>query len=97
MRVMRNQTGTTGAGEAIWERVIQLDKDLSPTAARALLKVRFSARDHDRMKGLSARARAGTLTSPEQLQIDTFEQLGCLLDILHSKARRALKKRRNAG
>ena len=94
---MRNQTATADTTEGIWKRVIQLDKGLSPTAARALLKVRFSARDHDRMKELSAKARAGTLTSPEQLQIDTFEQLGCLLDILHSKARRALKKRRTAG
>jgi hypothetical protein len=93
---MRNQTATTEASKAIWEKVIQLDKGLSPTAARALLKVRFSGRDHDRMRQLSAKARAGTLTIPEQLQIDTFEQLGCLLDILHSKARRALKKRRTA-
>jgi hypothetical protein len=82
-------TGDVSAG--IWNRVVQLDQSVSPPAARALLKVRFSARDHDRMKELSTKARAGTLTSQEQSQIDTFEQLGCLLDILHSKARRALK------
>jgi hypothetical protein len=70
---------------------------MPPTAARALLKLRFSAADHNRMSELSAKARAGRLTSGEQLQMDTFEQLGCLLDILHSKARRALKNRRTAG
>ncbi|HEV2947457.1 MAG TPA: hypothetical protein VGX70_08780 [Gemmataceae bacterium] len=94
---MKNHSATSEASAGIWERVIQLDQDLSPTAARALLKVRFSGRDHDHMKQLATKARAGSLTPPEQLQIDTFEQLGCLLDILHSKARRVLNKRRTAG
>ena len=94
---MKNHSATADASAGIWERVIQLDKNLSPPAARALLKVGFSARDHDRMRQLSTKARAGSLTPPEQLQIDTFEQLGCLLDILHSKARRVLNKRRTAG
>ena len=44
------------------------------------------------MDTLSAKARSGTLTSQEQIEIDTFESLGCLLDIIHSQARRALKK-----
>ena len=88
---------TNGASVAIWERVIQFDRDMPPTAARSLLKLRFSASDHNRMSKLPAKARAGRLTSREQLQMDTFEQLGCLLDILHSKARRALKNRRTAG
>ena len=94
---MRADAATTGANQAIWDRVVQFDGGLSPTAARALLKVRFSARDHRRMTELSVKARTGALTVQEQSEIDTFEQLGCLLDILHSKARRALKKRRNAG
>jgi len=81
---------------AIWERVIQFEGELSHAAARALLKVRFSPQGHTRMRELSAKARAGTLTSKEQVEIDTYEHLGCLLDILHSKARRALKKRRTA-
>jgi len=91
---MKNHGSTGDVSAGIWNRVVQLDEDLSPIAARALLKVRFSARDHDRMRELSTKARAGTLSSQEQLQIDTFEQLGSLLDILHSKARRALKDSR---
>ncbi len=93
---MRRKTQAPGNTDAIWDRVIQFDGDLSPTAARALLKLRFSEGDHHRMSQLSAKARAGALTSQDHLQIDTFEQLGSLLDILHSKARRALKKRRTA-
>ena len=46
------------------------------------------------MRQLSAAAQAGSLTGPEQIEADAFEQLGCLLDILHSQARRALKKRK---
>ena len=64
-----------------------------PAAARALLKLRFSPQDQQRMGDLSSKARAGTLTSEEQADIDTYERLGCLLDILHSQARRALNKK----
>jgi hypothetical protein len=81
---------------AIWERVIQLEGKLSPTAARALLKLRFSSSDQQRMRELSAKARAGSLSSTEEVEVTTYEQLGCLLDILHSKARRALAKDRTA-
>ena len=81
---------------AIWERAIQLAGELPPTAARALLKVRFAPRDLERMRELSARARAGSLTPQEQQEIDTYERLGCLLDIVHSNARRALEKRKTA-
>jgi hypothetical protein len=81
---------------AIWERAIQFEGELSPTAARALLKVRFSTRDRERMRELSAKARAGSLTSQEQQEADIYERLGCLLDILHSKARRILAKHKTA-
>ena len=82
---------------AIWQRVIDFDGDLSPTAARALLRVRFSERDHAFLDELSVKARTGSLIADEQTQLDTFERLGCLLDILHSQARRALKKKAQEG
>jgi hypothetical protein len=81
---------------ALWERAIQFEGGLSPTAARALLKVRFAARDLERMRELSAKARAGSLTPREEQEADAYERLGCLLDILHSKARRALAQRKTA-
>jgi hypothetical protein len=77
----------------IWERVIKFDTDLSPTLARALLKLQFSKDDPERMRELSAKARTGRMTASEQLAIDTYERLGCLLHILHSKARSALRRR----
>jgi hypothetical protein len=45
------------------------------------------------MEELSKKARADALTPPEQADLDTFERLGCLLDIVHSKARQALKRK----
>lgn len=90
---MSTQTIKTGKGAAIWGRVIQMDQDPTPTAARALLKLRFSPNDVERMRDLSAKARAGSLSDDEHEEIDTFERLGCLLDILHSRARRVLNRR----
>ena len=72
---------------------MEFERELSPTAARALLGVRFSAREHATMSELLAKARAGTLTAAEEERLDTYEKLGCLLGILHSKARQALKQR----
>ena len=84
------------AEAALWERVIRMEGQLPAAATRALLKVRFPPQDEERMRQLSAKARAGQLSPQEQIEIDAYERLGCLLDILHSQARRALKRRRTA-
>jgi hypothetical protein len=70
-----------------------MNQDPTPTAARALLKLQFSPDDVRRMHELSAKARAGALGEGEREEIDTFDRLGCLLDILHSRARRVLNRR----
>ncbi len=77
----------------LWDRIIHLEGELPPTAARALLKLGFSERDHASVRELSAKARAGTLTPEEDAIMDAYERLGCVLDILHSQARRALRIR----
>jgi hypothetical protein len=75
------------------ERVIQFQGQLSPVAARALLRFGFSEDDHARMAELAAKARAGSLSPTEQEELDVFERVGCVLDILHSRARQALSKK----
>ena len=67
--------------------------ELSPAAARALLKFGFSESEHQRIDELAAKARASTLTRDEQTQLDLFERLGCVLDIIHSQARQTLRKK----
>jgi hypothetical protein len=83
-------------GSSIWDRVIQSSERPSPVAARALLKLQFPDEDLRRMSELAKKARHGTLTAEEEVESDAYEQLGCLLDILHSRARRVLKRRRTA-
>jgi hypothetical protein len=90
---MATSTITSEPGAAVWQRLVEFRAELSPTAARALLKFGFSERDHSRMRELSTNARQGTLSPQEQAELDEFERLACLLDILHSKARQALKKK----
>jgi len=93
---MKKELLTAGADLAIWGRAIQFEGDLTPSAARALLKVQVSSQGRQRMRELSAKARNGTLSSEEEVEIDTCERLGCLLDIVHSTARRALEKPKTA-
>jgi hypothetical protein len=81
---------------AIWQRVTQFDKPPSPAAARELLKLQFPQADRDRMRDLAVKARAGRLNLQEELETEAYERLGCFLDILHSQARRALRRRRTA-
>jgi hypothetical protein len=94
MAGMSTETKTANDSTAIWERFVQFADPLPPAAARELLKVRFSDRDLHRMRELTAKAQAGGLTPREETEIDTFERLGCLLDILHSEPRRVLAKGR---
>jgi hypothetical protein len=81
---------------AAWQRVAGFAEKLSPAGARTLLKVQFSEQDIVRMNELGAKACAGALTPEEQLDLDNYERLGCLLDILHAKARIVLRPRRTA-
>lgn len=78
---------------AILHRLIRPDQsNLPAAAARAILKIDFEQSDRDRMRALAQKARDGTLTPDEQVETDNYERVGHLLDILHSKARRSLKK-----
>jgi hypothetical protein len=90
---MKTKSPASAGKAAIWQRVIQFKGELSPAAARALLQFGFSEHDQARMEELSKRARAGTLTPSEQVDLDTFERLGSVLDIVHSRARQALKRK----
>lgn len=83
-------------GSSIWGRVLGAGDRRSTTAARALLKLQFPDQDRARMKVLSGKARQGRLTADEESEASAYEQLGCLLEILHSRARRVLKRTRTA-
>jgi len=87
---------TPNCDVAIMARIIQPDRgDLPLAVARAILKWDFRESDHERMRDLSERANAGTLTQAELDEMDDYERVGHLLDAMHSKARKSLKKHAN--
>jgi hypothetical protein len=69
----------------------------SPEAARDILALDFDQVDKDRMRQLSAKARAGSLTAGEDAESGRYELLGHLLNIMQSKARRSLKSGHDDG
>ena len=69
----------------------------SPEGARDILSLGFAESDKQRMRELSAKARAGTLTTAEDAEAHKYELLGHLLGILQSKARRSLESHREDG
>ena len=77
---------------AIWERVIHPDGEITPRAARAILKLTFPLHDRVRMHELALKAQQGNLTPDDKLQIDDYERVGTMLSTLKSKARRVLKR-----
>jgi uncharacterized protein YnzC (UPF0291/DUF896 family) len=69
---------------------------LSPEQARYFLRLKFPPRDVRRMNALSAKARAGTLTSEEDEELENYVRIGHLLGILQSRARQALARTNRA-
>jgi len=64
---------------------------LDVAAARAILNLDFQQTDKDRMRELLAKAKEGTLTANEKVEIDNYERVGHMLSLMKSKARRSLK------
>ncbi len=78
---------------AILSRIAGPDEPaFSAAAAKGILTLSFSPADKDRMHTLAAKARAGTLTSDDQAEVEAYSRIGSILGILKSKARRALKR-----
>ena len=78
---------------AILNRLILPEQaNLPVTAARAILRIDFGESDRQRMRELSRKAQDGTLTLDERAEIEGYERVGHLLDLMHSKARRSLKR-----
>lgn len=85
-----------GASEAmLWGRLLDpVATDLSPEAARYLLGLQFPQSDVDRMQVLAEKAREGSLTLEEHIEMDDYERVGQVLSLMKSKARKSLKKAR---
>ena len=87
-----NSISTTDRGAEILTRTIQpAEGNLPVEAARSLLSFRLSPADWERVNDLAARARADMLTIEERAELDEYERVTCLLELLQSKARLSLK------
>jgi uncharacterized protein YnzC (UPF0291/DUF896 family) len=77
----------------IWLRLLDgQDSLLSADAARAILAIKFPAKDVQRLDELAAKARAGTLTDTESQESEAYGRVNSLLSMLKTKARQALKR-----
>jgi hypothetical protein len=91
-------THTDASEVSILNRLLRPDAPtFSPEGAQDILSLDFDQADKERMRELSAKARAGTLTAEEDAEAGRYELLGHLLNVIQSKARRSLKGHRDEG
>ena len=80
---------------AIFGRILRNHKgEMSPALARYVLTLGFDTEDQDRMRDLAARNQGGSLSTDEHDELMNFVRAGHLLALLHSMARKALKRRK---
>jgi hypothetical protein len=88
---MAMATVTTEA--AIFGRVIEADDgDLAPELAHYILALGFRPADKSRMHELAVRNQNGGLTPAEKDELHKYVNVGHLLAVLQSKARKSLKR-----
>ena len=93
---MATQTVTSTSDTAILSRLIRVeDENLSAPAAKAWLDIRFEQSDLDRMHELTVKNQDDKLTAKEKDELGNYRRVSFLLDLMHSKARRSLKKTRS--
>jgi hypothetical protein len=79
---------------AILTRAIQPNRrDMSATAARALLRIQLHAHDRERLHELLGKNQDDTLTAEERSELDSYLHIGLLIDLLQAKARAVLRPR----
>lgn len=65
---------------------------VEPKAAQAVLSMRFSPHDEQRMRDLMEKNNQGMISEDEQLEMEAFRRVGSFLALAHAKARVQLKQ-----
>ena len=65
---------------------------LPPESARAVLSIKFTADDEERMGELMDRNNQGILTARELAEMEGYHRVGTFLGVLQAKARLHLKQ-----
>lgn len=66
---------------------------MTPTVARHVLKLGWTAEDESRIRELAEKNTADTISETERKELDAYLEVGLTLSILHSRARQVLKGR----
>ena len=89
---MATDAGASISDTAILSRLTFPEGDgITPELARGLLAIRFNEVDLARIKELLSKNSEGEWTSLEQTEMENYRRVSFLLDLMHAKARRALK------
>jgi hypothetical protein len=81
----------TQSQSAILERVVRPARNgMTRTAAKSLLRFKFSAADQRRMSRLLAAAQAGNLTPNQAAELENYRNVGRMIDLVQSEARQML-------
>jgi hypothetical protein len=96
MRMATAPAGKTRTSElAIFARLLNSHRgNMSPRLARYVLTLGFGVADMARMDELAVRNQEDCLSPDEQEELMNYVKAGHLLALLHSKARKVLKKRK---
>jgi hypothetical protein len=91
---MTTETQLPHAGDAaVLARLIRPnDDDLPAAEAKALLNIRFSKSDLDRIHKLVTKNQENTLSPDEKADLESYLRVSAFVDLMHAKARRSLKK-----
>ena len=90
-----SRTDSTSGEIAIFGRLIQAEKgNLAPELARYVLTLGFGKDEQARIDDLVERNRSGLLKRSERKELLDYVRASHLLAMLHSKARKSLKRRR---
>ena len=72
---------------SILERLV-----LPPESARAVLAIKFTAEDEERMRELMDRNNRGTLAGSELIEMEGYRRVGTFLGLMQAKARLHLQQ-----
>ena len=88
-----SSTNTPDRGAEMLARMITPEHGGMPAqAAREILGFKLPPRDHDRVNELAAKARQGSVDSDEREELDDYERVTAMLELMQSKARLSLKQ-----
>jgi hypothetical protein len=80
---------------AIFARLLSNGKgEMSSPLARYILTLGFSETEQTRINDLAVRNQEGNISSDEHDELMNYVKAGHLLALLHSRARKAIKKRK---